>query len=127
MVPWARGRSLVWDFTCVDTFDPSYLPSTSTRPGAAAETAQERKKKYYAFLLDRFLFIPVAIETTGVWAGEGLRLIEAIGERIASATGEGRAKAFLIQRISVAVQRGNVSAVLGALPPGMELEEVFNL
>ncbi|OXA62831.1 Neuropeptide capa receptor [Folsomia candida] len=118
MVPWSRGRSLVWDFTCADTFAPSYLSATSIRPGAAAETAQSAKHRKYAFLQDRFLFVPVAMETTGVWAKEGLYLIEAIGERIASTTGEGRAKSFLIQRVSVAIQRGNVSAILGTLPQG---------
>lgn len=117
----------MWDFTCADTFAPSYLPSTTKRPGAAAEKANEMKKKKYDFLRDRFLFIPVAMETTGVFAMEGLRLIEAIGERIAATTGEGRATSFLIQRMSVAVQRGNVAAVLGTLPPGKELEEVFSL
>ncbi|OXA61805.1 RFX-like transcription factor daf-19 [Folsomia candida] len=127
MVPWARGRSLVWDFTCADTFAPSHLLATSKRPGAAAETAHNAKNRKYAFLLDRFLFVPVAMETTGVWAKEGLHLIEAIGERIATTTGESRAKSFLIQRMSVAIQRGNVAAILGTLPPGKELEEVFNL
>src|SRR5689334_24625407 len=25
LVPWKRGRALVWDFTCRDTFAPSYI------------------------------------------------------------------------------------------------------
>ncbi|XP_035711494.1 uncharacterized protein LOC118436923 [Folsomia candida] len=47
LVPWARGRPLVWDFTCVDTFAPSYLPQTCVHPGAAAERAEDRKTKRY--------------------------------------------------------------------------------
>lgn len=84
LIPWTRGRAMAWDFTCSDSFAPTHLVSTSTRPGAAAHAAEEGKKKKYVFLHDRFIFIPVAMETTGVWAREGLRLIEAIGERIAS-------------------------------------------
>ncbi len=127
LVIWARGKHLVWDFTCVDTFAPSYLSSRSTRPGAAAEAAQERKYKRYDFLRNRYFFVPVAMETTGVWGREGLRLMEAIGERVAVSTGEGRAKSYLIQRMSIAVQRGNVAAILGTLPSGNELEGIFYL
>ena len=67
----------------------------------------------------------MALETTGVWGSEGLRLIKAIGQRIATVTGESRATTFLIQRISIAVQRGNVAASLGTLPPGKELDEIY--
>ncbi|XP_021962574.1 uncharacterized protein LOC110858198 [Folsomia candida] len=127
LVPWARGRPLVWDFTCVDTFAPSYLPQTCVHPGAAAEKAEDRKMKRYEDLLDRFLFVPVAVETTGVWGKEGLSLIKEIGTRITALTDEKRATNFLIQRISIAVQRGNVAAILGSLPAGRELDKVFYL
>ena len=40
-------------------------------------------------------------------------------------SGEPRSKAFLVQRISIAVQRGNVASILGTLPQGKELEEIF--
>jgi len=56
MVPWQRGKCLVWDVTCTDTFAPSYLPFTCARSGAAAELAEERKRKKYAFLEDRYIF-----------------------------------------------------------------------
>ncbi|OXA48561.1 Retrovirus-related Pol polyprotein from type-1 retrotransposable element R1 [Folsomia candida] len=82
LIPWARGRPLVWDFTCSDTFAPSYLPQTCVHPGAAAEKAEDSKRKKYEFLQDRFLFVPVAIETIGVWGKEGLSLIKEIGSRI---------------------------------------------
>jgi hypothetical protein len=42
-------------------------------------------------------------------------------------TGEKRSTSFLIQRVSIAVQRGNVASILGTLPQGKELEEIFNL
>ena len=33
LVPWVRGKSLVWDFTCTDTLAPSYLPDTARYKG----------------------------------------------------------------------------------------------
>jgi hypothetical protein len=127
LIPWTRGKSLLWDFTCCDTFAASYLSQTSSVAGSAAALGEERKKKKYEFLLQQYLFVPVAVETSGVFGREGLRLVRAIGQRIARVSGEGRAASFLLQRISIAVQRGNVAAILGTLPPGKELEEVFLL
>ena len=34
---------------------------------------------------------------------------------------------WLRQRVSLAAQRGNVASILGTLPPGKELEEVYYL
>ncbi|XP_035711828.1 uncharacterized protein LOC118437132 [Folsomia candida] len=127
LIPWARGRPMVWDFTCSDTFAPSYLPQTRIHPGAAAEKAEDAKNKKCEFLQDRFLFVPVAIETIGVWGKEVLSLIKEIGSRITIVTEEKRATAFLLQRMSIAVQRGNVAAILGSLPAGRELDEIFLL
>ena len=56
--------------------------------------------------------MPVAIETSGVWGRQGFELVNEIGRRIATVTHEPRSTAFLRQRISVAVQRGNAYCVL---------------
>ncbi|OXA58286.1 Retrovirus-related Pol polyprotein from type-2 retrotransposable element R2DM [Folsomia candida] len=127
LIPWARGKSVVWDFTCSDTFAPSYLPQTSIRPGVAAEKAEDRKKKRYEQLMDSFLFVPIAIETTGIWGKDGLSFIKEIGSRITNITEEKRATSFLLQRMSITVQRGNVASILGSLPKGHKLEEIFML
>jgi len=125
--PWARGKSLVWDFTCSDTFARSYVDQTAVIAGSAAATAELAKRRKYDFLLETFLFVPVAVETSGVFGQEGLRLIKAIGQRLKELTDEPRATAFLLQRISIAIQRGNVASIFGTLPPGKELEELFIL
>ena len=77
--------------------------------------------------MNRFIFIPVAIETSGVSGTEGLRFVKEIGRRIARITEETRSTQYLIQRISLTVQRGNVAAILGTLPRGRKLDEIFNL
>lgn len=111
----------------MDTFAPSYVATTSVTVGAAAFRAAEVKRKTYDHLKDRFLFVRVAVETIGTWGKEGLAFVHEIGRRLAKKTGENRLVSFLLQRISLAVQRGNVAAVLETLPAGKELEEIFIL
>ena len=67
----------------------------------------------------------IGIETLGSWGQEGIKLVKAIGRKIAEVTGEKRSSAFLFQRISMAIQRGNASCVLGTVPHTGGLEEVF--
>ena len=75
----------------------------------------------------RYHFVPVAVETSGVWGKEGLTFVRQIGQRISSLSGELKSTCFLLQRVSIAIQRGNVASVLGTLPPGRELLEIFYL
>ena len=79
LVPWKRGKSLVWDFTCADTFAPSHLPGTSLHSGRAAGMAATEKRRKYEFLVQRFHFVPVAVETSGVWEPDGLRFVPRLG------------------------------------------------
>src|SRR5665811_1794614 len=64
LIPWKKGKSLIWDLTCTDTFVHSYLESTSTAPGKAAKQAEDKKYKKYDDLTPQFFFFPVAIETS---------------------------------------------------------------
>jgi hypothetical protein len=127
LIPWKKGRPLLWDFTCKDTFAPSYVPVTSRHPGHAAKLGEVSKHKLYASAQGQYHFVPVALETSGVWGKEGISLIKEIGRRITEATGEPRATSYLIQRLSICLQRGNVASILGTLPPGRELDEIFLL
>ena len=57
--------------------------------------------------------MPFAVETSGVFGPEALSLLEDIGRRIRAGTGEPRSLQFLLQGVSVAIQRGNAASVLG--------------
>ena len=117
VLPWRNGRILVWDATCPDTFAPSHRDLATRGAGAVADQAEERKKAKYAELATTHHFVPLAVETTGVFGSEAQMFFRKLGRRIRDESGEPLAYQYLLQRISVAVQRGNAAAVLGTSSP----------
>ena len=116
MIPWRRGRSLAWDATCPDTFALCHVTAGSNEAGSAAATAERLKCQKYSDIISGVDFVPVAIETSGVWGKQALELVKEIGRRIAAITFDKRSVSFLRQRLSIAVQRGNANCVLGTFP-----------
>ena len=128
LLPWAQGRSLVWDFTCSDTVAPSHINQTSQEAGRAAAQAEKKKIMHYeALAASGFTVMPVAVETLGSWAPMGLKFIQDIGSRIADCTGEKRSTSFLFQALSIATQRGNAASIAGTVPSMKKLDEVYYL
>ena len=76
---------------------------------------------------NRFIFTPVAIETLGAYGKDATKFVDAIGERLKTVSGDPRSLAFLKQKISLAIQRGNAAAMLGTLPQGKGFGEIFHL
>ena len=70
--------------------------------------------------------MPIATETCGALGPQGLKFIKEIGKRIREVTHEKRSTFFLIQRIQIAIQRGNAACVLGTAPASETLEELFD-
>ena len=58
-------------------------------------------------------FVPVAVETLGALGNGADELMRDLGRRISEVTRERRATEFLLQRLSVDIQRGNAASVLG--------------
>jgi len=114
-IPWKRGRCLAWDATCPNTFAQSYLHATSRHAGAAAAEAELKKQEKYSDLCSGVDFVPFAIKTSGVWGDQAMHLITELGRRTAEVTHDPRSTAFLRQRISVAVQRGNAVCINSSL------------
>jgi hypothetical protein len=127
MLPWANGRCMVWDFTCPDTLAVSHLNRAVLSPGAVANDAEHRKSAKYRFLASLYSFTPIAVESLGALGEEASAFFRDLGHRIAAVTSEPRSYQFLMQRLSVAVQRGNVACVLGTLPTSYGLDEIFYL
>ena len=99
----------------MDTFAPSYRAHATLHPGKVAEQAEDRKEEKYRGLPASHLFALVAIKILGAVGPHSLSLLKDIGCRIASESGEARSGEYLIQRLSVAVQRGNATSVLGSM------------
>ncbi len=87
--------------------------------GGRAAGAEERKEAKYTSLgsLHCFtpLFTPLAIETTGVLGPKSKTFVKELGGRVARVTGDQKSFHYLLQRLSVAVQRGNAASVMGTM------------
>ena len=127
MVPWLNGRCLAWDFTCPDTLAASHLNTAVAGPGAVANEAEAKKRIKYSCLAPTFHFVPVAVETLGAIGEEANEFLHELGRRIASVTGERRSTEFLLQRLSIAVQRGNASCVLGTVNSAADCQNLDDI
>jgi len=126
LTPWKNGRPCVWDFTCPDTLAPSPLDNSAVRAGVVASSAETAKVNKYRLIGDEHLFVPVAIETFGVFGPVALKFFQELGRRITSVNHDPKSSAYLVQRVSIAIQRGNCASVLGTCPPGQKLGGVFD-
>ena len=106
---------MAWDATCPNTFAQSYVQASSMQSGSAAAGAELKKQQKYNDISAGIDFVPVAVETSGVWGEQAMVFVSEIGRRIAEATHDPRSTSFLRQRISVAVQRGNAACINGTL------------
>ena len=65
-------------------------------------------------------------ETYGAFGPKALKLLKSIGKRIHEATGEKRLTIYLLQNISMAIQRANAVCVMGTAPTSTGLEGLFD-
>ena len=114
LFPFQSGKSLIWDATCTDTFSIGNLVTSAVNPGSAAASAEELKIKIYSSLSDRFHFVPIAVETSGVLGPQSLRFLKDVGRMAARERHEPRECEWLLQRISLAVVRGNAHSILSS-------------
>ena len=127
LFPWHGGKPLVWDVTCVSTLASSHLQLSVVEAGAAAAQAEEKKVVKYRDLQNAYHFTPLGFETMGHWGPATMKFVRELGKLLTQSTGEPRSTAFLKQRLSVAIQRGNAAAVRGTVPEGVGLSELFHL
>ena len=108
---------MAWDVTVPDTLAPSHVQATAASAGAAASSSEALKSAKHADLAATHTFIPLAFETLGSWGERARHFVAEFGRRTSAVTGDSRESAFLRQRISVAIQRGNALACAGTLGP----------
>ena len=96
----------MWDTTCMDT---------AKEADEAAAHAEIEKAKKYAHLDREYQFQPIAVETCGTVSPDSMCFLRDLGRSLQSATGEHISFTYLLQWISVAIQVGNLTSVLGSL------------
>ena len=94
--------------TVLDIYAESHIGNTATKPGAAAHKTALNKIDKYSKLANTHIFYPFAIETAGAWHEMAIELMQEIGRRITTITEDAGEITFVFQRLSMALQRGNV-------------------
>ena len=115
VVPWQRDKILIWDATCSDTFASSYRDIAVQEPEAVAAASEHRKWAKYSHLEATHHFVPLAVESLCVLGHEARAFIRDLVLHLTSATDDQQLHQFLLQRVAVAIQRGNAAAVLGTI------------
>ena len=88
--------------------------NTGGREGSSCGRG-EKGGQIQIYLPSTHWFSPLAIETMGAMGPKSMALLREVGRRVATESGEPRSTDYLLQRLSVAVQRGNCASVLGSI------------
>jgi hypothetical protein len=66
----------------------SYDKKASKEVGSAAAGREDKNVEKYSNLSDNYHFMPVGIETYGIYCPQGIKLVKQIGKKNQDATGE---------------------------------------
>src|SRR6218665_3165297 len=76
----------------------------------------EKKNVKYNALLNTHVFVPLSMETLGPINVTGHNFLRDLGRKLTTSTGDNRETCFLLQRLSITIQRFNSVAFRGTLP-----------
>ncbi|CAG9101224.1 unnamed protein product [Plutella xylostella] len=107
-----------------DLFNDSLLTTLLADTGYTCPVPPKTAK--YSGLVDNYIFVPVALETTEIWGHDGKIFFKTLGRRMRDCGLDIRSGAFLMQRISLAVQRGNACQVPSEIIPEQAGVTYFN-
>uniref|UniRef100_A0A1X7VC10 Uncharacterized protein n=1 Tax=Amphimedon queenslandica TaxID=400682 RepID=A0A1X7VC10_AMPQE len=68
LVPWHKGKPLVWDATITDSLALSYCSVAVSEAGALTGHAETKKASKYSTFKSSHHFVPVVVESLGTWA-----------------------------------------------------------
>ena len=88
--------------------------------------AEERKCSKACHLDVSHIFAPVAIETSGTFRPWTTEFLRELGHHLRLATGESKDATYLLQHLSVAIQRGNAASVMGSISHSAALHGDFS-
>src|SRR6218665_3399148 len=120
LILWSAGRYMAWDATVVHICAASYLSQTAISAGSAAEQAAVYKTAKYALLPATHVFVPLPSKLFWPVNAEGAEFLSELGRRISSVSRYQCERNFLLQRLSICVQRHNAIAFRGTFQDGRE-------
>ncbi|KAF2891992.1 hypothetical protein ILUMI_14181 [Ignelater luminosus] len=89
LIPWTKGKTLVWDATCTDTLAPSHLEISTKMAGQVAENATVRKCNKYKSIVDQnYQFLAFAVETLRPWSNSARNFVNELGHSMMVVTGD---------------------------------------
>jgi len=68
-------------------------------------------------------FLAFAVETFGPFSDDTKLFVKKLGPIVNSKSGNFYAKTFFVNKISLAIQRGNVAGILGKIPSTAKIKE----
>ena len=101
--------------TSPDTLAASHPAESAMLAGSAAAKAEVAKTAKYTKIAITHAFVPLAFESLGAWGVQCQQFVSELGRRFTIITGDARETSYLRQRLSIAVQRGNVIACRGTI------------
>ena len=117
MMPWKQRQCIVSDDTCHDALAPSHLNRAVTGAGAVATIAEHNERLKYAEITWTHIFTSIAFETLRAVGEKGKTFLkELLGRVCRTVTEERRSLELMMQRFSVAIQRGNADCIVETLP-----------
>jgi len=78
--------------------------------GTRSHSMLNPKLLLFVFSNNTRIFFPVAIETAGSWSQQAIELVQETGRHTTVITEDSRETTFLFQRLSMALQRGNMQS-----------------
>lgn len=100
-----RGRRLIWDAICVDTFSTSHLKASISLPRAAVEVEILKLFKY--------LFLPFAMQISEIWGSETVTFGKKLYALLNETSSNPRSGYFFKQRTSMAIQCCTAASLMG--------------
>ena len=103
--------SMLWNATCPDTFAQSHRSLAVHSAGRDCSQSWGPQESEVCRFAQLSYFSRVAIETTRVFGIHTLSFVKSLGKRLSWHFGDPKSTSFLIQRLSIAVQRGNAISI----------------
>jgi hypothetical protein len=117
---WAEGRDAALDVTVTSPLQAAQLHRAAAHAGAALDAAKSRKmsKSFQKCWNAGIMFLPLPVETFGGWDFDAIVHFRKLGRQLArhSSTDEATTTKHLFQRLSIFLQRGNATLLLGRRP-----------